>query len=152
VIIGGRGSQWGRLRRGIGMTLTAYQSSSRQLIGFCILRIRITELLLSRPPHAAREARLAVASRKFRFARDSPLEGSGFELVVPPWEASVPKRVASIPGHLDRSGGNDSGERGTNGSNPACSSGESAANSRQRSGASSDLQKVLSRRYREAAA
>src|SRR5260370_32200530 len=29
-----------------------------------------------RPPHAAREARLAVASRKFRFARDSPLEGA----------------------------------------------------------------------------
>jgi len=66
------------------MTLTAYQSSSRQLIGFCILRTRITELLLnSRPPHAAREARLAVASRKFRFARDSPLEGDGFELPVP---------------------------------------------------------------------
>ena len=63
-VAGPRGSQWGRLRRGIGMTLTAYQSSSRQLIGFCILRIRITELLLnSRPPHAAREARLAAGPR-----------------------------------------------------------------------------------------
>jgi hypothetical protein len=40
-------------------------------------------LLNSRPPHAAREARLAVASWKFRFARDSPLEGAGFEPSVP---------------------------------------------------------------------
>jgi hypothetical protein len=49
----------------------------------------LQELLLnSRPPHAAREARLAVASRKFRFARDSPLEGSGFELSVPPQKES----------------------------------------------------------------
>jgi hypothetical protein len=31
----------------------------------------------------AREARLAVASRKLRFARDSPLEEAGFEPSVP---------------------------------------------------------------------
>jgi hypothetical protein len=62
------------------ITSGSYSSKTLPVAGLALAE----ELLLnSRPPHAAREARLAVASRKFRFARDSPLEGDGFELPVP---------------------------------------------------------------------
>jgi hypothetical protein len=68
--------------------------------------------------------------RRDRWFADSPLERSGFELLVPRRNAVIPKRVAWIP--VIWTARRHQFRRGTDGSNPVCSSGESHANSTQR--------------------
>src|ERR1700731_4798647 len=72
--------------------------------------------------------RALLCPRRVRFARDSPVEGDGFEPSVPRKETTLVGHPRSIPRNSPSAKETGSFAPGTDGSNPPPSSGESCAN------------------------